>query len=72
MSERQARIESAVTPEKIEAGVAALREFDLINVVEGWDSKDETVRAVLGAALRVVREDRRGAEASVGCPRISL
>ena len=49
-----------------------IREFDLINVVEGWDSKDEVVRAVLGAAFRVVREDRRSAEASIEYPRISL
>ena len=69
---RQAGAHVEITPAMIEEGVAALCEFDLINVAEGWDSKDEIVRAVLGAAFRVVREDRRGTEASVECPRISL
>ena len=60
-----------ITPEMIEAGVEVLREFDLQNVVEGWDSKDEVVRAVLDAAFRVVQENQQSAEASLGYPRIS-
>ena len=64
--------EIKVTSEMIEAGVAALRDFDLFNVAEGWDSKDEVVLAVLGAAFRAVREGRRATEASVECHRVSL
>ena len=65
-------MEIEVTPEMVEAGVDALFEFDLFNVAEGWDSKDEVVRAVLDAAFRVVREGRRNNEASLECHRKSL
>jgi len=44
--------EIEVTPEMIEAGAAALLEYDLALVAEGWDSRGDVVRAILTAALR--------------------
>ena len=70
--ESKSEHEFEVTLEMVEAGVSALYEFDLLDVVEGWVSRGEVVRAVLGEAFRVAREGQRTTEASFEYRRISI
>ncbi len=51
-SEQSEAKEIEITPAMIEAGEDALREFDLISVAEGWDSKGDVAACVYRAMVK--------------------